>query len=75
MELYPAIDLRDGRCVRLQQGDYGQETIYGDDAVAGVHLLDAAEDFGPPPLHIVLGTDADRGDVPLRPDHMLHGRP
>ncbi len=33
MELYPAIDLRAGRCVRLQQGDYDLETIYGDDPV------------------------------------------
>ncbi|MGZ4759788.1 MAG: HisA/HisF-related TIM barrel protein, partial [Acidimicrobiales bacterium] len=29
LELYPAIDLRDGRCVRLYQGDYGRETVYG----------------------------------------------
>lgn len=34
MELYPAIDLRSGRCVRLQQGDYERETVYGDDPVA-----------------------------------------
>lgn len=34
MELYPAIDLRDGRCVRLRQGEYTQETVYGDDPVA-----------------------------------------
>lgn len=33
-ELYPAIDLLDGRCVRLYQGDYGQATVYGDDAEA-----------------------------------------
>jgi phosphoribosylformimino-5-aminoimidazole carboxamide ribotide isomerase len=31
--LYPAIDLRDGRVVRLRQGDYAQETVYGDDAI------------------------------------------
>ncbi|WP_408007760.1 1-(5-phosphoribosyl)-5-[(5-phosphoribosylamino)methylideneamino]imidazole-4-carboxamide isomerase [Pseudalkalibacillus sp. A8] len=29
-ELYPAIDMRGGKCVRLFQGDYDQETIYGD---------------------------------------------
>ena len=34
MDLYPAIDLRDGRCVRLYQGDYDRETVYGDDPVA-----------------------------------------
>ncbi len=34
MQMYPAIDLRAGRCVRLQQGDYAIETVYGDDPVA-----------------------------------------
>ncbi|WP_203363213.1 1-(5-phosphoribosyl)-5-[(5-phosphoribosylamino)methylideneamino]imidazole-4-carboxamide isomerase [Bacillus sp. REN10] len=28
--IYPAIDMRGGKCVRLTQGDYNQETIYGD---------------------------------------------
>ncbi len=28
--IYPAIDMRGGRCVRLIQGDYNQETVYGD---------------------------------------------
>ena len=31
MQIWPAIDLRGGKCVRLRQGDYGRETIYGDD--------------------------------------------
>lgn len=34
MDLYPAIDLRDGRAVRLYQGDYDRETVYNDDPVA-----------------------------------------
>lgn len=34
MELYPSIDIRGGRCVRLRQGDYGAETVYSDDPVA-----------------------------------------
>lgn len=33
-ELFPAIDLLDGRVVRLLHGDYDQETVYGDDPVA-----------------------------------------
>jgi phosphoribosylformimino-5-aminoimidazole carboxamide ribotide isomerase len=33
-EVIPAIDLRGGRCVRLFQGDYERETVYGDDPVA-----------------------------------------
>ncbi|MRX72337.1 1-(5-phosphoribosyl)-5-[(5-phosphoribosylamino)methylideneamino]imidazole-4-carboxamide isomerase [Bacillus lacus] len=28
--IYPAIDIRGGKCVRLMQGDYSRETIYGD---------------------------------------------
>jgi phosphoribosylformimino-5-aminoimidazole carboxamide ribotide isomerase len=34
IDLYPAIDLRGGHVVRLRQGDYNDETIYGDDPVA-----------------------------------------
>lgn len=30
IDLYPAIDIRDGNCVRLYQGNYDRETIYGD---------------------------------------------
>ena len=30
MEILPAIDLRGGCCVRLRQGDYAQETVFGD---------------------------------------------
>ncbi|MBR4104836.1 MAG: 1-(5-phosphoribosyl)-5-((5-phosphoribosylamino)methylideneamino)imidazole-4-carboxamide isomerase, partial [Thermoguttaceae bacterium] len=30
MQIWPAIDIRGGRCVRLCQGDYGRETVYGD---------------------------------------------
>ena len=33
MQLYPAIDIRDGKCVRLRQGNYNDETIFGDDPV------------------------------------------
>jgi phosphoribosylformimino-5-aminoimidazole carboxamide ribotide isomerase len=31
MLIFPAIDLRGGQCVRLRQGDYAQETIFGSD--------------------------------------------
>jgi len=30
MEIWPAIDLRGGRCVRLQQGDYKRETVFAE---------------------------------------------
>lgn len=31
--IYPAIDMRGGKCVRLLQGDYDKETVYGDSPV------------------------------------------
>ena len=34
MEVIPAIDLRGGRCVRLYQGDYAREEVFGEDPVA-----------------------------------------
>jgi phosphoribosylformimino-5-aminoimidazole carboxamide ribotide isomerase len=34
MTVYPAIDLRGGRCVRLLRGEFSQETVYGDDPIA-----------------------------------------
>jgi len=50
MEIIPAIDLRDGKCVRLVQGRYDQETIYGDDPGAmAVHW----ERQGARRLHVV----------------------
>jgi len=30
IQVYPAIDMKGGKCVRLYQGDYEQETVYGD---------------------------------------------
>lgn len=33
-DLYPSIDLRSGRVVRLHQGDFDRETVYGDDPIA-----------------------------------------
>jgi phosphoribosylformimino-5-aminoimidazole carboxamide ribotide isomerase len=58
MELYPAIDLRGGRCVRLWQGDFDKETVYGTDPVAVADRFAAA---GARWLHIV-DLDAARGE-------------
>ena len=41
-ELYPAIDLRGGRAVRLLRGDYAAETVYSDDPVAVARSFEAA---------------------------------
>jgi len=47
VEVWPAIDLRGGNCVRLKQGDYGRETVFGQDPAAMArHWLDlGAERF------------------------------
>ncbi len=60
MDLYPAIDLRGGRCVRLHQGDYAQETVYGDDPVAQAM---AFADAGASWIHVV-DLDAARSGIP-----------
>lgn len=48
--LIPAIDIRNGRVVRLVQGDYERETVYGDDPVA---VARAYADEGAQWLHLV----------------------
>ena len=58
MDLYPAIDLRGGRCVRLHQGDFSRATVYGDDPIAQAEAFAAA---GAPWIHVV-DLDASRGD-------------
>ncbi|WP_164100593.1 1-(5-phosphoribosyl)-5-[(5-phosphoribosylamino)methylideneamino]imidazole-4-carboxamide isomerase [Candidatus Laterigemmans baculatus] len=58
MELWPAIDLRHGRCVRLKQGDYDRETVFGEDPAAMArHWVEA----GARRLHLV-DLDAARGE-------------
>jgi len=58
-EVYPAIDLREGRCVRLEQGDFGRQTIYDADPVAVARGFVAA---GARWLHVV-DLDAARTGV------------
>jgi phosphoribosylformimino-5-aminoimidazole carboxamide ribotide isomerase len=40
--IFPAIDLKDGRCVRLRQGDMAQATVFNDDPAAQAHAFEAA---------------------------------
>lgn len=63
-DLYPAIDLRGGRVVRLAKGDYDAETVYGDDPV------EVALSFvrsGAPWVHVVDLDAARSGDPVNRP--------
>ena len=57
MDLFPAIDLRRGRCVRLDQGDFARETVYGADPVGVARRY---QDAGAPWIHVV-DLDAARG--------------
>jgi len=50
MDLWPAIDLRGGRCVRLLQGDYDRETVFAEDPVDQVRRF---VDQGARRLHLV----------------------
>ena len=34
MRIYPAIDIKDGKCVRLLRGSFDDVTVYGDDVTA-----------------------------------------
>ena len=76
--VYPAIDLRGGKCVRLKQGDFGRSKEYDADPVerarewerqgaAAIHVvdLDGAEMGSPAQLHLVERM-ADAVSVPLQ---------
>ena len=61
IEIIPAIDLIDGKCVRLSQGDYAQKTVYNENplevakmfADAGIHRLHLVDLDGAKAHHIV----------------------
>lgn len=63
-DLYPAIDLRGGRVVRLVEGDYDAETAYSDDPVDTALAFAAA---GAPWVHVVDLDAARSGDPVNRP--------
>jgi len=60
VDLYPAIDLRGGRCVRLHQGDFAAETVYDDDPVG---VARAFAEAGAGWIHVV-DLDAARTGEP-----------
>ncbi|MHB8912865.1 MAG: 1-(5-phosphoribosyl)-5-[(5-phosphoribosylamino)methylideneamino]imidazole-4-carboxamide isomerase [Lysobacter sp.] len=64
ISLYPAIDVRDGRVVRLRQGDYAQETRYDDEPLAVAHRYAQA---GTNWLHLVDLDAARAGGYTLAP--------
>ena len=59
MQIYPAIDLRGGQCVRLRQGDYAQETVFSaDPAATAKRWVDEGATF----LHLVDLDGAKEGE-------------
>lgn len=60
VELWPAIDLLGGKCVRLQQGDYQRETVFGEDPVA---MAKQWRDQGAEYLHLVDLDGAKSGNL------------
>ena len=50
MEIWPAIDLRHGKCVRLRQGNYDDSTVFSDDPV---EMALRWRDEGAERLHLV----------------------
>lgn len=79
MLLIPAIDLKDGKCVRLRQGDMDQTTVFSDDPVAmatkwveagarRLHLVDLNGAFAGKPMnaHIVEAIATAHPDLPIQ---------
>jgi phosphoribosylformimino-5-aminoimidazole carboxamide ribotide isomerase len=64
--LYPAIDIRDGKAVRLIQGDYDRETAYDEDPVTAARRW---ADGGASWLHVV-DLDGARAGEPVNLDHV-----
>lgn len=68
MLIIPAIDIKGGKCVRLFQGDYDQETIYGEDPLA---MAERWIREGAPFLHLV-DLDGARSGFPVNQKIIAH---
>jgi phosphoribosylformimino-5-aminoimidazole carboxamide ribotide isomerase len=60
IQIIPAIDIMDGKCVRLTQGDYSQKTIYSEDPL---EVAKQFEGIGIQRLHLVDLDGAKKGEV------------
>ncbi len=63
MELIPAIDLKEGRCVRLFKGDFAAETVYSNDPGS---VLERYRELGARTVHVVDLDGARDGNQPNR---------
>jgi phosphoribosylformimino-5-aminoimidazole carboxamide ribotide isomerase len=79
MLIIPAIDIKDGKCVRLRQGDMDQETVFSDDPVAmaarwveagarRLHLVDLNGAFAGKPVnaHVVAAIAEAFPELPIQ---------
>jgi phosphoribosylformimino-5-aminoimidazole carboxamide ribotide isomerase len=79
MLIIPAIDIKDGKCVRLRQGDMDQETVFSDDPVAmagrwveagarRLHLVDLNGAFAGKPVnaHVVEAIATEFPELPIQ---------
>ncbi|SFQ10022.1 1-(5-phosphoribosyl)-5-[(5-phosphoribosylamino)methylideneamino]imidazole-4-carboxamide isomerase [Salibacterium halotolerans] len=66
-DLYPAIDIRGGRCVRLLQGDYEKETVYGDSPSA---MAEHFQEAGASWIHMV-DLDGARDKQRVNHEHIV----
>ena len=78
MILYPAIDLKEGRCVRLVRGDMAQATVFNDDpaaqaasfagaGAAWLHLVDLDGAFAGKPINArAVEAIVDAVDIPVQ---------
>jgi phosphoribosylformimino-5-aminoimidazole carboxamide ribotide isomerase len=60
IEIIPAVDIRGGKCVRLYQGNFDQETVFSDDPV---EVALEWQSLGAPRLHIVDLDGAVSGEI------------
>ena len=61
MKIFPAIDLKDGKVVRLLQGDYNKVTVYGENVLGTAEMFEKA---GAEYVHVV-DLDGARGGNPV----------
>jgi phosphoribosylformimino-5-aminoimidazole carboxamide ribotide isomerase len=77
MRIWPAIDIKDGKCVRLSQGDLKRETVYGSspadmairwvaEGATGLHIIDLDGAVGRPPNFNAIAAIADEVDVDIQ---------
>ena len=74
MQIWPAIDLRGGKCVRLRQGDYHHETVFADDPAAMARQFVDARGAASAPRRSGRGPRGPAGQSAERPGDSRRGR-